>query len=108
MNNSQRIVFIVGPTAVGKSDVAIELAKRIQGEIVSLDSMQIYKQIQIASNKPSQKLLKDVPHHLISIVSVEDRFDVVQFNSFANECIQAIYQRGHVPIVVGPTINTIR
>ena len=74
--HNKKIVFIVGPTAVGKSDVAFFLAQKINGEIVSCDSMQVYKEIHIASNKPEKDLLKKVPHHLIGVISVEDDFDV--------------------------------
>ncbi len=95
------IVFIVGPTAVGKSEIAFLLAKKIKGEIVSADSMQIYKEINIASNKPEQAMMDEVPHHLIGIVSVEEDFDVARFNEMAVSCIHQIHQRGHVPIVVG-------
>ncbi len=95
------IVFIVGPTAVGKSEIAFLLAKKINGEIVSADSMQVYKEINIASNKPEQAVMDEVPHHLIGIVSVEEDFDVARFNEMAVSCIHQIHQRGHVPIVVG-------
>ncbi|HBR14449.1 MAG TPA: tRNA (adenosine(37)-N6)-dimethylallyltransferase MiaA [Candidatus Omnitrophica bacterium] len=95
------IIFIVGPTAVGKSDVAIVLAQRIQGEIISCDSMQVYREIHIASNKPSGDELKSVPHHLIDIISVRDEFDVARFNQLALTHIKAIHSRQRVPIVVG-------
>jgi len=95
------IVFIVGPTAVGKSEVAFLLAKQIQGEIVSADSMQIYKEINIASNKPDKAMLDEVPHHLIGIISVEEDFDVARFNEMAVNCVYKIHQAGHIPIVVG-------
>ncbi|HLF17976.1 MAG TPA: tRNA (adenosine(37)-N6)-dimethylallyltransferase MiaA [Candidatus Omnitrophota bacterium] len=97
---THKIIFIVGPTAVGKSDVAVTLAKRIKGEIVSCDSMQIYKEINIANNKPSLKELKEIPHHLINVVSVEDEFDVARFGRLARNTIEDIHSRGAVPIVV--------
>ena len=73
--SSKKIIFIVGPTAVGKSDVAFFLAQSIRGEIVSCDSMQIYKEINIASNKPSDDMQKKIPHHLINVLSIEEEFD---------------------------------
>lgn len=99
--HDKKIVFIVGPTAVGKSDVAFFLAQKINGEIVSCDSMQVYKEIHIASNKPEKDLLKKVPHHLIGVISVEDDFDVVQFNRMARKVIDEILSRDKTPIVVG-------
>ena len=68
--NYQKIIFIVGPTAVGKSDVAFTLAQNIGGEIISCDSMQIYKEIHVANNKPNQHILNSVPHHLVGILPI--------------------------------------
>lgn len=99
--NFNKIIFIVGPTAVGKSETACFLAQRIQGEIVSCDSMQVYKEISIATNKPSDEMLRAVPHHLVNIVSVQDEFDAARFAVLAMEAIQAVHARRHLPIVVG-------
>ena len=99
--NYQKIIFIVGPTAVGKSDIAFTLAQNIEGEIISCDSMQIYKEIHVANNKPSQHILDSVPHHLVGILSVEQEYDVAQFNHRTLEIIEEIHQRGHIPIIVG-------
>jgi tRNA dimethylallyltransferase len=101
MSGHQQIIFIVGPTAIGKSDVAFYLAEKIDGEIISCDSMQVYQEIDIASNKPSSDMLREVPHHLINVVSVEQRFDVAQFNELANQAVQQIKARNKVPIIVG-------
>lgn len=101
MVNPHKIIFIVGPTAVGKSDVAFCLAQHIQGEIVSCDSMQIYKEIDVASNKPSQDVLSSIPHHLVNILSIEKEYDVAQFNQRALGTINDIHSRNHVPIIVG-------
>lgn len=95
------IIFIVGPTAVGKSDAAIELAARIGGEIVSCDSMQVYREIRIASNRPSESQMKQVPHHLIGVLSVTQDFNVKQYQTLALEAIGDILKRGKVPIVCG-------
>ncbi len=101
MSGQQQIIFIVGPTAIGKSDVAFHLAEKINGEIISCDSMQVYQEIDIASNKPSAEMLNAIPHHLINVVSVEQRFDVAQFNELANQAVQQIKARNKVPIIVG-------
>lgn len=99
--SQSKIVFIVGPTAAGKTEAALELAERLGAEIISCDSMQIYREIAIASSKPDPKTLKKIPHHLINVVSVEDAFDVANYNKLANAVIQEIHKKGKVPIVVG-------
>ena len=96
-----KIIFIVGPTAVGKSDAAHVLARQIQGEIVSCDSMQVYREINIITNKPSLKARREVPHHLVDIISVREEFDVARFNTLALAAIEAVHAKGAVPIVVG-------
>jgi len=96
-----QIIFIVGPTAVGKTAVACELARRLPGEIISCDAMQVYKEIHIASDKPSEELRKSVPHHLIDVVSVEEEFNVARYRALALEAIEDIRQRGRVPVFCG-------
>ncbi len=98
---SQRIIFIVGPTAVGKSEVAFRLAPMINAEIISADSMQIYREIMIASNKPPSDYLRKIPHHLIGIVSAEESFDVAKYHKFAWEVMARIQKEGKIPLVVG-------
>ncbi len=95
------IIFIVGPTAVGKSAVAGLLAKKNNGEIVSCDSMQVYKEVVIASNQPAPSMLKAVPHHLIGIISVKKNFDVARFERKALSAIEDILSREKTPIVTG-------
>ncbi|MCR4336843.1 MAG: tRNA (adenosine(37)-N6)-dimethylallyltransferase MiaA [Candidatus Omnitrophica bacterium] len=97
----EKIVFIVGPTAVGKSKVALEVASFLPAEIVSCDSMQVYRGLNVASNKPSPEEFKRIPHHLIDIVSVEEEFDVARYNSLALEAIFQIHSRRKLPLVVG-------
>lgn len=103
MNDLKKIIFIVGPTAVGKSEIAFSLAQKVQGEIISCDSMQVYKEIRIASNKPPAVYLKDVPHHLIDFVPIEEDFDVSQFNTLSLSLIPEIHQRKRIPIIAGGT-----
>lgn len=99
--NSNKIIFIVGPTAVGKSEVACSLARRINGEIVSCDSMQVYKELRVVTNKPARETLRALPHHLVDCISVREEFDVARFNTLALEAIRAIHARRHVPVVTG-------
>ncbi len=99
--NFQKIIFIVGPTAVGKSELAFVLARRLGAEIISCDSMQVYREITIATNKPSREILDSIPHHLIDVVSVREEFDVMRFNLLACEAIREIHARGRLPMVVG-------
>lgn len=98
-----RVIFIVGPTGVGKSEAAAALAKKIGGEIISADSMQIYKGMDIGTAKPGKKLLKQVPHHLIDIVKPSQTFSVFQFYKQSLKLIRQIIRRGRVPLVVGGT-----
>src|SRR3989338_1401349 len=97
----KKIIFIVGPTAVRKTQIAFLLAKKIGGEIISCDSMQVYREISIANNKPSEKVLKAVFHHLIGVVSVAEDFDVMRFHDAALAAIKKIHQKDKIPIVVG-------
>ncbi len=100
---SHQIIFIVGPTAVGKSEVALLLAEQIEGEIISCDSMQVYKEISILNNKPSPEILKKIPHHLIGHVSITEEYDVVRFNKEALKEITQILKKDKTPIIVGGT-----
>lgn len=95
------MVFIVGPTAVGKTEVGFLLAKALRGEIVSCDAMQVYKGLDIASNKPDPKTLRQIPHHLIGCVPLSRDFDVAQFQKKARSTIRKIQAQGRTPIVVG-------
>ncbi|MFA5059135.1 MAG: tRNA (adenosine(37)-N6)-dimethylallyltransferase MiaA [Candidatus Omnitrophota bacterium] len=101
--NLKRIVFIVGPTAVGKSSVALYLAKKINGEIISCDSMQVYRDVSVANNKPSDEYLKKCPHHLIDLISVSKEFDAAIFCRKAKAAIKEVHQKGRIPIIVGGT-----
>lgn len=99
----EQIIFIVGPTGIGKSSVAVELAKKISGEIVSADSMQIYKGMDIGTAKISPQEMKGVPHHLLDLLSVSEPMDVSQFRKRAMQVIKEIFSREKTPIVVGGT-----
>lgn len=96
-------VFLAGPTAAGKSAVALELAERIRGEIISVDSMQVYRGLDIGTGKPSPDEQKRVPHHLIDVAGLDESFDAARFISLANAAVADIRSRGHVPIFCGGT-----
>ena len=95
------ILFIVGPTGVGKSALAIEAARYCGGEIVSCDAMQVYREVNIASDKPLPAMRALVPHHLLDVVSVEDDFNVARYRVLALAAIEDIFQRGRKVIVCG-------
>ena len=98
-----RPVFIAGPTAVGKSAVALRLAERIGGEIVSADSMQVYRGLDIGTAKPSPSERARVPHHLIDICDLTENFDAARFIRLAQRAVTNIQARGHVPVFCGGT-----
>lgn len=97
----KKIIFIVGPTAVGKTSLALLLAKKIKGEIISCDAMQVYKEVNIASNKPSPKIRQLIPHHLIDVVSISKSYNVVAFRKTALKTIRNIHRKNKIPIIVG-------
>jgi tRNA dimethylallyltransferase len=96
-------VLLAGPTAVGKSEIALRLAERIGGEIISVDSMQVYRGLDIGTAKPSSEDRARVPHHLIDVVDVTEAFDAAQFVRLAHEAVAEIESRGRVPIMCGGT-----
>ncbi len=102
-NNKPFVLAVVGPTASGKTALGIELAKEYGGEIVSADSMQIYKGMDIASAKPTKEEMQGIPHHLISFLDRDVSFSAAEYVKLANECIRDILSRGKLPIIVGGT-----
>lgn len=100
---NKKVYIIGGPTAAGKSIVALYLAKRVKGEIVNCDSVQLYKYMDIGSAKPSQKDMKAIPHHLYGFVDPSDDITVAQYQKLAFEKIDEILACGNTPIVVGGT-----
>ena len=94
------LIILTGPTAVGKSALSIELAKRIDGEIISADSMQVYRHMDIGSAKITPEQMGGIPHHLIDILEPTEEFNVVTFQKKAKEAMQEIFDRGRIPIVV--------
>lgn len=98
-----KVAVILGPTATGKSHCGIELAKRLNGEIISGDSMLVYRKMNIGTAKPTVEELASVPHHLIDILPPEAEFSVVDFKAMAELLIADINSRGKLPIIVGGT-----
>ena len=98
-----KVLFIVGPTAVGKSKLAIELAKKLNGEIISADSMQVYIGMDIGTAKPAREELEEVPHHLINLIAPDKSWSVSDFVNNAKTLIEDICGKGKLPIVVGGT-----
>lgn len=96
-------VFIMGPTASGKSALALKLARELNGEIISADSMQLYRSLEIGTAQPDQEERCSVPHHLVGIMDISERADVFSFRQQAESCIFEIRSRGHLPIVCGGT-----
>ncbi|HEX4343439.1 MAG TPA: tRNA (adenosine(37)-N6)-dimethylallyltransferase MiaA [Verrucomicrobiae bacterium] len=98
-----RPVFIAGPTAVGKSEIVLALAEKIDGEIISVDSMQVYRGLDIGTAKPNASEQKRVRHHLINVAELNEPFDAAQFVSLAQKAVAEIQARNHTPIFCGGT-----
>ena len=103
MDLQSKIILISGPTASGKSDFAVNLAKRIGGEIVNADSMQVYKELKILTARPSLKEQKKIIHHLYGFLSIKAKFSTGQWLKLATKKIQEIKKRKRIPILVGGT-----
>ncbi|MHC9536912.1 tRNA (adenosine(37)-N6)-dimethylallyltransferase MiaA [Dellaglioa sp. BT-FLS60] len=100
---TQKVVLIVGPTAVGKTDLSIKLAKKMNGEIISGDSMQVYRHLDIGTAKVTKAEMADVPHHLLNHKNVDERYSVADFIKESRLAIGDIASRGKLPIIVGGT-----
>ncbi|MEG2087687.1 MAG: tRNA (adenosine(37)-N6)-dimethylallyltransferase MiaA [Angelakisella sp.] len=108
MQNRTPLVAVVGPTASGKTRLAIELAKALSGEIISGDSMQLYQRLSIATAKPTAAEQAEVPHHLIDLLEPWESFSVAQYTTLAHKAIAGVYGRGNLPILAGGTGLYIR
>lgn len=97
------LVILAGPTAVGKSELSLKLAEKIGGEIISADSMQVYRGMDIGSAKLSPSQRQGIPHYLLDILDPEEEFHVVRFQELAKQAVSEIYGRGHIPILTGGT-----
>ena len=99
----QPLIILTGPTASGKTAFSVELAKRIGGEIISADSMQVYRYMDVGSAKVTKEEMDGVHHHLIDVLDPQDAFNVVVFQNMAKRAMEKIYENGHIPIVAGGT-----
>lgn len=98
-----KVLAIVGPTAVGKTSLSIKLAHKFDGEIISGDSMQVYRTLNIGTAKVTPEEMAGIPHHLINVRNIDQRFSVADFEQEASEQINEINSRGKLPMVVGGT-----
>lgn len=99
----KKLVILTGPTAVGKTKLSIELARKIGGEIISADSMQVYKYMDIGSAKIRPEEMEEIPHFMVDELEPSEEFNVVVFQQKTKQYMEEIYQRGHIPILVGGT-----
>ena len=98
-----KLIILAGPTASGKTSVSIELAKRLGGEIISADSMQVYKNMDVGTAKISVEEMQGVKHHLIDVLDPKEDFNIVKFQNMVKCSIEEIVKNGHIPILVGGT-----
>ena len=103
MTKRNKVIAIAGPTASGKTSLAIEIAKALKTEIISADSRQIYKEFDIATAKPSKQEMQGIKHHLIDVVSPEEEFTVADFADKAAEVMRNLFEQGKIPVVAGGT-----
>lgn len=101
--NKPKLIIIAGPTATGKSAAAVKIAGEIGGEIISADSIQVYKGMNIGSAKVTEAEMQGVPHHLIDVIDFDRDYNVAVFKEMASEVMKGIYARGHIPIICGGT-----
>ena len=97
------LIVLTGPTAVGKTSLSISLAKAVNGEIISADSMQVYKKMDIGSAKIRSEEMQGIPHYLVDVLEPEEEFHIVKFQQMAKKAMEDIYSRGKIPILVGGT-----
>ena len=98
-----KILCVVGPTACGKTTMGVLLAKRFGGEVVSVDSMQIYRGLTVGTAAPTEKEMDGVPHHMVAVADMDENWSVARFVAEADRCVQDILSRGKLPILVGGT-----
>jgi tRNA dimethylallyltransferase len=103
MKQTPKVIVVIGPTASGKSDFAIELARKNNGEIISADSRQLYKDLDIGTGKVTHEEMKGVPHHMLDVIDLDQEFSVAQYKKMAQPILEDIISRGKVPIICGGT-----
>ena len=97
------LIVLTGPTAVGKTKLSIALAKAVNGEIISADSMQVYRHMDIGSAKITPEEMDGVPHHLVDVLEPTEDFNIVLFQQMAKDALKEIYAKGKIPLIVGGT-----
>lgn len=102
-NKKGSLIVITGPTAVGKTELSIALAKKIDGEIISADSVQVYKHMNIGSAKITKAEMQGIPHHLIDICEPAEAFNIARFKELSKQAVNEIFSRGKIPIIAGGT-----
>lgn len=102
-NDNKKLIVILGPTASGKTDLSIELAKKYNGEVVSADSRQVYKKMDVGSGKITKKEMQGIPHWLLDVANPKRRFTVAQYQKLALSAIKKIHKKNKIPILVGGT-----
>ena len=100
---NKKYISIMGPTASGKSSLAMELARKFDGEIINCDSVQLYQGFNIGAAKPSLKEMREIPHHLLDVFSYSEDCDARKFADLAEKAIEEVRSRSKLPIVVGGT-----
>ena len=103
MSGGIKVAAVVGATASGKTALAVELARRLNGEVISADSMQIYRGLSIATAKPTAEEMNGIPHHLIDFAELDEEFSVARFCELGHRAIEGVSARGRLPIVCGGT-----
>lgn len=98
-----KVLVVTGPTATGKTALGVRLAKALGGEVVSADSMQVYKYMDVGTAKPTEEEMQGVPHHMIGVAEPTERYSVSEYVPAATKCVEDIASRGRVPIIVGGT-----
>ncbi len=101
--NKKKLIVLTGPTAVGKTELSIKLAKEIGGEIISADSIQVYKHLDVGSAKVTKEEMEGVTHHLIDVLDPKEGFNIATFKDMATKAMEDIYSRGNIPIIAGGT-----
>jgi tRNA dimethylallyltransferase len=107
-SSNKKLIVILGPTASGKTELAIKLAKKFNGEIINADSRQVYKGMDIGTAKPTKKEMKGIPHYLLDVASPKRKFTIAQYRKLALKAIEKIQRKGKIPFLVGGTWFYIR